>query len=645
MGTLTERRLGQAFRATQHFWRRPWTLGRAKLDPTYIFVLALSCLVISAPALAAERTHGLSIFGDLKYPADFKHFDYVNPAAPKGGRLRTLGLSASLTYDSFNPYIVRGTPAKAAEFLSDSLMERSYDEPDSVYGLIADWAEVADDKRSVTFHIRPEAKWSDGRPITAEDCVNSLTLLKTKGDPSYALTLRDVAEAKAIDAQTVRYIFTGDNIRDLPITVATLPVLSKAWYDVNDFETPSLDIPITSGPYKVGKFEAKSFVTYERRTDYWGKDLPVNVGRYNFDTLKLDYYSDRSVGLEAFFAGDLDFREEFVSRDWATRYDTPQVKSGKIIRALPPDHSPSGTQGFFFNLRREKFADKRTRMALDLAFDFEWTRKNIFYGSYQRTQSYFENSPLKAMGKPSAGELALLEPFRADLSPEVFTDEAAVPAVSDGSGQDRTNFGKARDLLKAAGWLVKDGKLVDGKGVPFTIEFLLDEGSFERILGPYVKNLQVLGIAASIRVVDPAQYEERLRRFDFDAVSARYTMRLTPGIELRNSFSSVAADSPNSANLAGIKDKVVDALIEKVTQAKSRANLETAVHALDRVLRAGRYWVPEWYNDVSRYAFWDRYAWPATTPPYPHGPNDSINRGVVDIWWYDKDKDAELAAK
>ena len=605
---------------------------------------ALSLVVWAPPAQADQRTHGLSIFGDLKYPANFAHFDYVNPNAPKGGRMRTLGLSASHTFDSFNPYIIRGTPAKAAEFLSDSLMERSYDEPDAVYGLVADWAEVADDKRSATFHIRPQAKWSDGTAITAEDCAFSFVTLKTKGDPSYALALRDVSGAEAVDAQTVRYRFAGDNVRDLPILVASLPVLSKAFYATHDFETPSLDIPLTSGPYKVGKFEAKSFVTYERRADYWGKDLPINSGRYNFDSLKLDYYTDRTAGLEAFFAGDLDFREEFSSRDWATRYETPQIKAGKILRTLPPDHSSSGTQGFFFNLRQPKFADKRTRIALDLAFDFEWTKKNIFYGSYARTQSYFENSPMKAMGKPSAGELALLEPFRAELSADTF-DDAAVPAVSDGSGQDRANFGKARDLLKAAGWLVQEGKLVDAKGAPFTIEFLLEETSFERILGPYVKNLQVLGIAASIRVVDPAQYEERTRRFDFDAVSARYTMRLTPGIELRNSFSSAAADSPNSANLAGIKDKVVDALIEKVALAKSRPDLETAAHALDRVLRAGRYWVPEWHNNVSRFAFWDRFAWPGEKPPYAQGPSDSINRGVIDVWWYDKDKDAKLAGK
>ncbi len=606
-------------------------------------MLSLLC-VLSSPvlAMAAQHTHGLSIFGDLKYPAGFNHFDYVNPDAPKGGRFRTIGTSASLTFDSFNPYIVRGSPANGLDLLTDSLMVRSYDEPDAVYGLIADWAEVADDKRSVTFHLRPEAKWSDGKPITAEDCAFTLTALKEKGDPSFALALRDVAGAGIVDAQTVRYQFAGDNLRDLPILVALLPVLSKAFYTGRDFATPSLDVPISSGPYSVGTFEAKSFITYQRRTDYWAKTLPVNVGRYNFDSIKIDYFGERTAGLQAFLAGDLDFREEFSSRDWAKSYDAPAVKTGKILRQTPPDKSPSGTQGFFFNLRKDKFADPRTRSALDLAFDFEWTKKNLFFGSYQRTQSYFENSPLKAEGKPSVAELALLEPLRAQLPAEAF-GEVAVPATSDGSGQDRANLTKARELLKAAGWVIKAGNVVDAKGAPFTIEFLLEDTSFERVIGPYIKNLQVLGIAASIRVVDPAQYEERRRRFDFDVVSARYTNSSTPGIELRNLYSSVAADSPNSNNLGGIKNKAIDVLIETVASAKSRPELETATRALDRVLRSGHYWVPEWFNDVFRFAFWDRFASPATSPPYARGPGDSINRGVADIWWYDKDKDAKLA--
>jgi len=598
----------------------------------------------ASASFAAGHTHGLSTFGDLKYPANFTHFDYVNPDAPKGGQLRTIGTGASLTFDSFNPFIVRGDPAQGLDLqlngyslVFDTLMARSADEPDSVYGLIADWAEVADDKRSVIFHIRPEAKWADGASITAEDCVYSLGALKDKGDPTYQLQLRDVAGAKALDPQTVRYEFQGENLRDLPLVVARLPVLANAFWGRRDFAAPSLDIPLTSGPYKIGKFEPKSYISFERRADYWGKSLPVNAGRFNFDTIKLDYYADATVGLQAFLAGDLDLREEFSSRSWAKDYDAPPVNSGRIVRAQPPDNSPSGTQGFFFNLRRAKFADPRTRQALDLAFDFEWTRKNLFYGSYKRTASYFENSPLRAQGKPSQAELALLAPFKDKLPPAAFED-ALQPAVSDGSGQDRANLGKARELLTSAGWVVKDGKLVSGTGEPFRIEFLLDQpGAFPRILGPYIKNLQQLGIDATIRIVDSAQYEERQKKFDFDAVSARYTMRLSPGVELRSYFGSAAADAPDSENLAGIKDAVVDALIEKVAAAKSRDELTTAARALDRVLRAGRYWVPEWYNDAFRLAYWDRFSWPAIRPLY--------DRGVIDTWWFDAAKAAKLAGK
>lgn len=603
---------------------------------------AAGLLLTVAPATAAQRTHGLSIFGDLKYPAGFKHFDYVNPDAPKGGKLVTMGTLGALTFDSFNPFIERGDYAQGLEMgigyelVYESLLTRAFDEPDAAYGLIADWVEVADDKLSVTFHIRPEAKWADGTPITAADCVFSLATLKEKADPSFQLSLRDVAGADAIDPQTVRYRFTPGNTRDLPLLVAGIPVLAKAWFGSRDFAKPFQDIPLTSGPYSIDSFRPGNFVTYKRRTDYWGKDLPVNAGRYNFDTLKIEYYSERTISLQALLAGELGLREEFSSRDWANGYDAPAVKAGKILRDLPPDSSPSGMQGFFLNLRRAKFADPRTRSALDLAFDFEWTRKNLFFGSYKRVQSYFENSPLRATGKPSAAELALLEPFRAKLSPEVFGD-APVPAVSDGSGQDRNNLRKARELLTAAGWTVKEGKLVDAAGQPFVIEFLLDDLSFERVIAPYIKNLQVLGINASIRKVDDAQYLERQKKFDFDVISTRYSIGLSPGIELRNFFSSASADAPASANLGGIKDPVIDALVETLAGAKSRPELETAAHALDRVLRAGHYWVPEWYNDTFRLAYWDRYGRPAVKPLYA--------RGVFDTWWYDKDKDAKLSAK
>ena len=450
------------------------------------------------------------------------------------------------------------------------------------------------------------------------------------------MQLRDIAGAEAVDAQTVRYTFQGDNLRDLPLIAASLPVLAQSWWGKRDFAVPSLDIPLTSGPYAIGKYEPKSFIAYERRPDYWAKDLPVNRGRFNFDTVKIDYFADRDIGLEAFFAGDMDFWEEFISKSWAKKYDVDAVKSGKILRDTPPDRSPAGTQGFFFNLRRPHFADPRTRQALDLAFDFEWTNKNIFYGAYQRTMSYFQNSPLQAEGKPSAAELKLLEPFKDKLPPETF-GEALAPPVSDGSGENRERLHQARELLVAAGFAVKEGKLIDAKGEPFKIEFLLDSPGFERVLGPYIKNLQVLGIDASIRAVDPAQYEERQRRFDFDVISVRYSgIRLTPGPELRDFFGSTAADAPDSSNLAGIKNPVADALIELTAGATSREDLTTAARALDRVLRAGRYWVPEWNLPAFRLAWWDRYSRPATKPLY--------NRGVIDTWWFDAAKNAKLAA-
>ena len=607
-----------------------------------VAVAALGMILATSQADAAQRSHGLSIFGDLKYPANFKHFDYVNPDAPKGGKLFTMGTLGALTFDSFNPFIERGDAAQGLEtgigyqLVYETLLTRAFDEPDAAYGLIADWVEVADDKYSVTFHIRPEAKWADGSAITAADCAFSFETLKANGDPSFQLALRDVEAAENVDAQTVRYRFKGGNTRDLPLLVAGLPVLSKAWFGGKDFTKPFLDIPLTSGPYKIGKFEAGNYVNFERRTDYWGKDLAVNAGRYNFDTLKIDYYADRTVSLQALFAGDLGLREEFSSRDWATGYDAVPVKAGKILRDQPPDGSPSGMQGFFLNLRKAKFSDPRTRVALDLAFDFEWTKKNLFFGSYKRVQSYFENSPLRATGKPSPAELALLEPYRGKLPAEVFGD-APVPAVSDASGQDRNNLRKAKDLLLAAGWVVKNGKLTDAKGEPMTIEFLLDDSAFERVIGPYIKNLEVLGISANIRKVDAAQYLERQKKFDFDAISTRYSIGLTPGIELRNFFKTDAADAPASANLGGIKDPVVDALVETLAAAKSRPELETAARALDRVLRAGHYWVPEWYNDKFRLAYWDRYGRPTVAPLYA--------RGVFDTWWYDHSKDAKLSTK
>lgn len=597
-------------------------------------VLALGLgLVAALPASAQEPSetpagerHGLSAFGDLKYPPGFDHFDYVNPDAPKGGRLAMIGTAGRTTFDSFNAYILKGDAAQGLEFLFDSLMTRAMDEPDAVYGLIAESAEVAPDGMSVTFRMRPEAKFADGTPVTADDVVFSFETLKEKGRPEYGLTLRDVTDAVALDPHTVRYTFKGNLIRDLPLIVAGLPVLSKAYYEKQPFEETTLEAPLGSGPYEISDYKPGTYVAYRRRPDYWAKDLNVNRGRMNFDELRYDYFRDRRVELENLFTGTFDWREEFTSVDWATAYtDVPAVKDGRIVRLELPDERPSGAQGFFINTRRDKFKDPRVREALGLAFDFEWSNKNLFFGLYTRTNSFFENSDMMASGPPSAEELELLEPYRDKLPPEVFGEPVTAPET-DGSGRNRANLRRASELLTAAGY---------GRGgKPLTVEILTFSPSFERIILPYIDNLKKIGVNATLRRVDPAQYERRIKSFDFDMTTQRYALRLTPGVELTSYWGSEAAKLDGSFNLAGISDPVVDALINKVIEAKSREDLVTATRAVDRVLRAGHYWVPHWYKPVHTMAFWNKYSRPEVKPKY--------DAGVIDTWWYDVDKAAKL---
>ncbi|MBX9684424.1 MAG: extracellular solute-binding protein [Hyphomicrobium sp.] len=599
--------------------------------------LAPLAMAVCATAALAAPSHGLSIFGELKYPADFQHFDYVNPDAPKGGRMVTMGTSGASTFDSFNAYIQKGDAAQGLEYLFDTLMARANDEADAAYGLIAKSAEVADDGMSVTFKLRPEAKFSDGSAVTADDVIASFTLLKEKGHPSISLTLRDVTAAEALDAETVRYVFTGKLTRDLPLIVATLPVFSKTYYAAQPFDETSLKPPLGSGPYKIKDFAPGTHVTYTRRSDYWAKDLPVNKGRFNFDEVRYDYYRDRNIELEALKSGGFDYREEFTSVNWATAYDIDAVRQGRLIKDVLPDDRPSGAQGFFINTRRDKFKDVRVRQALDLAFDFEWSNKKLFYGLYQRTASFFENSDMMAAGKPSAAELALLDPYKDKLSPTVF-DEPYTPPVTDASGNNRDNLKKARDLIVAAGWVPGTGdRLVrNSAGETLDIEILLFEPAFERIAGPYTENLKKIGINASIRRVDPAQYERRMKSFDFDMSTQRYAFRLTPGVELRAYWGTDAAKIDGSFNLAGITDPVVDAMIDKIMEAKSRDALVTAARAVDRVLRAGHYWVPHYYKASHTVAFWNKFSRPATKPKY--------DPGVIDTWWIDTTKEAALAA-
>jgi len=600
--------------------RRPVGKGARAL------ALGLTTLLWAATPAGAEARHGLSAFGDLKYPQGFEHFDYVNPDAPKGGRLSMVGSGGTKTFDSFNNFILKGDRAQGLEYLFDSLMTRAMDEPDAVYGLVAESAEVAPDGKSVVFHLRPEAKFADGSPIAAGDIVFSFEMLKEKGRPEYALSLRDVTKAEALDARTVRYTFKGDLTRDLPLIVAELPVLSKAYYTQHPFDQTSLDPPLGSGPYAIAGFKPGTYVAYKRRPDYWAKDLPVNRGRFNFDELRYEYYRDRTLELEGLKSGTFDFREEFTSLDWATGYNVPSVKEGRLIRLTLPDERPSGAQGFFINTRREPFKDKRVREALDLAFDFEWSNKNLFFNSYKRTQSFFENSEMKATGLPGPAELKLLEPYRDRLAPEVF-GEPYTPPVTDGSGRNRDNLRRAKELLDAAGY-GKGGKVLN-------VEILSFESGFERIILPYVDNLKRIGVNASLRSVDPAQYERRMKAFDFDMSIERYGLRLTPGVELKSYWGSAAAGMDGSFNLAGIKDPVIDALTDKVVEAKSRGDLIAATRALDRVLRAGHYWVPQWYKASHSLAFWNKYSRPEVKPKY--------DPGVIDTWWFDAQKAGKLA--
>ncbi len=589
-------------------------------------VAAVVLAVLVADAAQAQPRHGLSVFGELKYGPEFTHFGYVDPRAPKGGKLSLIGPVPRDSFDSFNNFILKGDPAQGLDLLFDSLMVRAMDEPDAVYGLVASAAEIAGDGMSVTFTLRPEARFADGSTLGAADVCDSFRLLKAHAIETIRITIRDVAACDVVDEASVRYRFAGTRTRDLPTTVAVLPIFSKAYYATRDFAKSTLEAPLGSGPYAISRFKPGEFVAYGRRDDYWAKELPVNRGRYNFDEIRFEYFRERAAGFEALKAGILDLREEYTSRDWATAYDFPALKEGKVKQLTLPDETPSGAQGFFFNLRREAFKDIRVRQAFGLAFDFEWSNANLFFGLYRRTASFFELSPLKAEGAPAPGELALLEPLKPGLRPEVFA-AAEPPPESDGSGQDRRLLRQASQLLDAAGWHVVDGFRRNARGEALKAEFLIESPIFERILGPYVRNLRILGIDASIRVVDDAQYQSRLENFDYDIVSSRFAAGLTPGDDLRIFFGSASANAPGSYNLSGVASPAIDALIDRVVEARSREDLNVAGRALDRVLRAEHFWVPNWHKGSFWIAAWDKFGRPAIKPRY--------DRGIVDTWWYD----------
>jgi len=612
-------------------------ISRRKVLGLSAGALVAARLPMSTFAQATER-HGMSAFGDLRYPPDFAHFSYVNVDAPKGGTYSEIvsqrGFNGSFqTFNSLNAFILKGEGALGMELTFAALMVRSGDEPDAMYGLAARGVVISDDGLTYRFTLRPEAKFHDGTPITAQDVAFSFNMLKEKGHPIISQNLRDFKGAEAADERTAVVRFSEKRGRDVPLFVAGLPIFSRAYYAKQPFDQSTLEAPLGSGPYKVGRFEPGRFIEFERVKDWWGADLPVSRGVNNFDIIRYEYYRDRDVGFEGFTAKNYLFREEFTSRTWATRYTFPAFQDGRVKRDQIPDATLSGAQGWFMNTRRTQFKDRRLREAMIDSFDFEWTNKNIMYGAYERTVSVFQNSPLMAQGRPDAAELALLEPFRGKLPDEVF-GEPYVPPVTDGSGQDRRWLRRAVQLLEEAGIVLKHGKRVLPDGTPVSIEFLVDEQTFTPHHLPYIRNLGTLGIAASLRVVDPVQYRARVDGFDFDVTVERFSFPSTPGDSLRNYFSSRAAATRGSQNLAGIADPAVDALIDIIIAAKTRDELTTACRALDRVIRAGRYWVPHWYLPAHRIAFWDVFGRPPAQPRY--------FRGIPDTWWYDRDKATKL---
>ena len=584
----------------------------------------------------------MSAFGDLKYPVDFAHFDYVNPDAPKGGEFRLHSIG---TFDNLNPFVLKGTRLRgdAAIALSglpyDSLMLRALDEPDAMYGLVANRVEIAPDRSWVAFTMRPEARFNDGSPLTAEDVVFSYEILISKGAPQYRVILRDVESAVVESTHKVRFSFTKNAAkRDLPLTVAGIPIFSKAYYATRDFSKTTLDPPLGSGPYRITRVDQGRSLVYERVDDYWAKDLPVNRGRYNFVTIRFDFYRDRNVAMEAFKAGEYDFREEYTSKTWATAYEFPAIEQGLVQRVSLPDESPASRQYFVLNQRREFFKDWRVRAALNHAFDFEWTNKNIFYGLYARTESLFQNTPMAARELPTPDEAALLEPYRDQLRQEIFTQVYEQPKT-DGSGNNRHNLRIAKQLLTEAGYTIRDGKLTRSNGQPVTLEYLTFSPGFERVIAPLNRNLKRLGIEATIRIVDTAQYTNRLHEFDFDLTMAAFGTVATPGIGERALWGSDVANSPGTINYAGIADPVVDALIEKIGNAADRPSLEAAARALDRVLLWNLYVIPAWFNDSNNIAYWDKFTGPGKAAKYdPYF-------GYLDTWWVDSAKAKTLETR
>ncbi len=587
-----------------------------------ILTMALGFLCI--PAHASTQQYALSLYGDIKYPADFTHFNYVNPDAPKGGALR---LSAIGTFDNLNPYIIKGNAASGVDALTNpTLMVQAYDEPFTLYGYVAHSVDLADDRSSITFNINPQAKWDDGEPLTAHDVEWTFNTLVKNGTPFYRAYYADVTKVTVSDDLHVTFNFASKNNRELPLIVAQLPILPEHFWQGKNFAETTLTPPVAAGPYKISNIQPGRSIEFERNKDWWAKDLPVNKGRYNFDKITYSYYRDQNVALEAFFAGEFDLQQENVAKLWATAYTAPAIKDGRIIKAEISNTRPTGMQGFIYNTRRPVFADKAVREALAYAFDFEWENKQFAFGAYNRTRSYFENSDLASHGLPTPAELEILEPFRDQLPPEVFTTEYNPPST-DGSGNNRANLKKAADILDAAGYKVgSDGiRVHDKTGTRLKFEFMDANPAFERWILPFTQNLKKIGVEASFRVVDDAQYINRMQNFDFDMTTMVIPQSDSPGNEQREFWTSAKADLQGSRNYIGLKNPVVDKLVDELIASDTREKLVNQSRALDRVLQWNYLCIPNWYYNKWRLAWWSKLDHPKTL--------SGLTPAVTDTWW------------
>lgn len=604
-------------------------------------VAALGAAGIAAAALprplrAEEliRTHGSSLIGELKYGPDFTHFDYVNPDAPKGGTAR---LATQSNFDSFNPFIVKGDSPTGIGLIFDGLMQNPLDEGSAEYGLLAEWMERPKDFSSVAFKIRDEARWGDGRPVTPADVVFTFNILTTKGHPQYRFYYKNVVEAQDMGGNVVRFTFDEAMNRELPQIMGQLTVLPAHWWEGRAFDESSLEPLLGSGPYRIGDFETGRFIEYVRDPDYWGRDLPVNVGQNNMDRIRYEIFLDAEAAFEGFKSGAFDYRDENSASKWAQAYDFPAVAKGLVNRKEVETEGPKRVQTFAFNLRREKFRDARVRRAISLAFDFEHTNRVVYFGQYARPWSYFQGTEsLTPEGAPEGLELALLEPFRGQVPDEVF-GPAWTPPTSDGSGRSRRLLREARTLLSEAGYEVSNNALKGPGGEPFEIEFLTAQDSQARVINPFIANLEQLGFKATLRVVDGPQYIRRVAQdpaFDWDMIIWGVANSESPGNEQREFWGSETADRVGARNVGGVADPAVDALIEKIIFAADRAELEAASKALDRVLTWSAYMIPQLYTPFDRIAWWDRFGHPDPLPPR--------SPGFPTVWWWDEAKAAAV---